>query len=109
MLAIVLGRNYQFSKKLKKEKKRTYSRVFKNTAIEKPNVWEHSPKMVYSRVLKNATQTRSIATFLTKHSYRSHLIRGWENAAIGCKNAAIGGPLAAFIKMRLLSRTIGLI
>ena len=48
--------------------------------------------------LQEKPMSGSIVAFFTKRSYRSHLIGGWENATIGCKNAAIWGHLAAFIK-----------
>ena len=53
----------------KKKKKNTYSRVFKNAAIEKPNVG------AFSHIL-NAAQSGSIDAFFTKCSYKSLPIGG---------------------------------
>ena len=69
-----LGRNYRFSKK---KKKKTYSGVIKNAAIEIPNargfscVSKHGPKMGYSRNSKNAAICLRIYPRFKKRSYRS--------------------------------------
>ena len=54
-LSAFLGRNYRLHKK--EEKKSTYSRNFKNAAIDKPNVGD------FSRVLENVAQSRFVAAF----------------------------------------------
>ena len=71
-----LGRNYRFSKK----KKKTYSGVIKNAAIEIPNargfscVSKHGPKMGYSRDSKNAAIRLRIYPRFKKCSYKSEPI-----------------------------------
>ena len=54
-LSAFLGRNYRLHKK--EEKKSTYSCIFKNAAIDKPNVGD------FSHVLENAAQSRFVAAF----------------------------------------------
>ena len=121
----------QLEKRKKEKKEKTYSRVFKTQLEKHnvrgfSCISKHSTKIVYSHVLENsatidlslqlhfknaigpgysrvlnAAQSGSIATFFTKCNYRSQLIGGGKTQLQGVKNAAIGGPLAMFIKTQL--------
>ena len=62
-----------------RRKKSTYSRIFKNVAIDKPNVGD------FCRVLENAAQSGFVAAFSKNTNIGLSLQPRFKNAAIGPK------------------------
>ena len=108
--------NYLDRNCIQQEKKKAHiaAFLFKNAAIEKPNVggfshvYKRSQKMVYSCVSKNAATGLSLQPHFEKRNYRTETTTTFKNAAIGpdyncVLNIAQSGSISTFC----INATIG--